>query len=81
MYFPSDTHSMEGSVAKLHEIVELKKKYKVSIYVHVHVCGMVLNNIIPSWTLEFEVRGIAHSCVKLVHNVTQGLCVTLKLIV
>ena len=31
-------HSMEGSVAKLHKIVELKKKYKVSLentYVHV----------------------------------------------
>ena len=42
MYFPSNTHSMEGSVAKLHEIVELKKKYKVSIHVLVCMRAVVL---------------------------------------
>ena len=40
------SHSMEGSVAKLHKIVELKKKYKVSLentYVHVpyHACTKI----------------------------------------
>ena len=28
-------YSMEGSVAKLHEIVELKKKYKVSLIMQI----------------------------------------------
>ena len=40
---------------------------------------MLCNNIIPSWTLEFEVRGIAHLYVKLVHNVMQGFCGHVKI--